>query len=417
MGAESLVIYNGNGSRAGEGNFVKSGLYKIDKDGNVSAVGIFAKEDGSTREERLDVIPEGGVWSIGDNYIFLYWCNLYETGNPYSVGPYKNLMVDKRTGNIYDMTQTEMTNGAEISSNKLVGWGGDPLKVGKIDVYGDKAIFNEINSNGHGFYGAQSNPNGLYPNMNELKSFVKELDNGTILSQAAGELRNWTGAFYDVAILYPNGGYDYLKDMLNREIGIGNKDFSGMILNNGCAALVCDFSQQVSQWYNISIGSKSGDYKIELTDEINDYLNLHDITYYEGEQYVIVSLESSYLIYDKTSKKINKFTPSFTEQMYIDPDCYFKGKIWDLYTGGGASGVKALWIDPSTLKSGSFDLNLDGVDVTKIEPYYSTGKIVIYGISRSDGSSVVATADLETETTEIIFTPREENTITLIPLN
>ena len=78
---------------------------------------------------------------------------------------------------------------------------------------------------------------------------------------------------------------------------------------------------------------------------------------------------------------------------------------------------EAFWFNPETLESGSFSLNLDGIDVTSIEPYYTTGNVVIYGTRRSDSSSVVATVNLATEKTEILFTPPTWATFQLIPLN
>ncbi|MDE6836218.1 MAG: hypothetical protein K2J03_04590 [Muribaculaceae bacterium] len=103
--------------------------------------------------------------------------------------------------------------------------------------------------------------------------------------------------------------------------------------------------------------------------------------------------------------------------MEIYPSAYYKGRVWDISTAEGAQGVKALWINPDTRESGSFDLDLQGVDVDKIEHYYDSGKVVLYGTRRSDAAYVVATLDLETEKTEIEFSLPKQETITLVPLN
>ncbi|MDE6542941.1 MAG: hypothetical protein K2K76_03140 [Muribaculaceae bacterium] len=392
VGAESLIIYSGDGSRADNGKFVEAGLYKVDKDGNVSAVGIFLKKNGSTKEESLSYQPHC-VRNCGETYVLL--AGSFYRGKRWGYGDdpvmSKTMLVNKKTGRIYELAdRAELyVNGAEITPNKVIVWGiGIDDKVGQIVISGDNATYTErgYNDRYRGFYGIFPGDEGI----------VDELPNGTILSQ------NYE--LWDIGFLFPNGGYDYLKDVL----GVEERNLGGLILNNGCAAMVQrDYGMHL-QWYNVNVGNQQGQIEVELVDELPVGGFYKYMGYYETAEHII----AFGYIFDKTTKKLKPLDVSISsDNICLRQDRYFAGRMWNVLDR------EAYWFNPETLESGSFSLNLDGIDVTSIEPYYTAGKVVIYGTRRSDSSSVVATVNLATEKTEILFTPPTWATFQLIPLN
>ncbi len=417
MGAESLVVYDGGGSRGGGYEFEKAGLYKIDKDGNVSAVGIFVKKNGKTKEERLDVHPYY-INEIGDNYIYMFG-GLRTSSEDW--GPSMDMLINKKTGRIFDMTDLFGHNGGaqqnytgkETSANTLLIWknwgsGSDWNRLGRIAFSGDNAVYTALN------WSESVTPYGFFSDNN---GYVSELSNGTILSRGYG----------DVAMLFPNGGYDYLHDIANSKLNINVNDpwtsWTGLALNNGCSIIVKTLHNDGSgsgsyEWYNVTVGTQQGQYEVELTDTYTSeyFSHLDATTYIETSENVIVSncgLSNLMLVYNKSTKKMSSFTPNFPDGtvMNLSPDCYFDGRAWDVRD------KEAYWLNPSTFDSGVVDFNLDGIDVSSVEPSYSAGQVVVYGTRRSDASAVVATVDLATEKVEVLFTPRELTSIRLIPLN
>ncbi|MDE5836724.1 MAG: hypothetical protein K2H50_06930 [Paramuribaculum sp.] len=120
--AVSLGLQTGNNlSRAIEGDYKTAGLYKIDENGNITAVAVYFQTDtlGNKleHEEILRVAPKA-MFNISDNYLLFADCDYYDcdgdlvkdkwgyddANESYMIHqdvPYKNLIVRKSDGKIW----------------------------------------------------------------------------------------------------------------------------------------------------------------------------------------------------------------------------------------------------------------------------------------------------------------------------
>ncbi len=420
VGAKSLVLSPGGQSRADDDDYMfqEAGLYKVDEDGNVSAVCVFMNEEGGTREKEGRIIPEN-VTRLNDRFVLLTHCRIaFDVKYDYYLD--YDIVVDLTTGKIYRFDESYSISGSGIfssmvSDSRFLIWGDRRYEIlGELNINNSNATYRQLtNDEGKGFI----NPDDC--------GYVNQLPNGVILSQAWYDVDYQYGMSDAIGILYPNRGYDYLqdheKDFLPDYIN-HSKRYVSLILKDKAAILYYDYAspERAYSWSFIEFGTTPGDIKVIPTDKLFSdvglkYLFCHG--YYETENNIIISVDPLIMIFNKQSNKLSEFTPSFPEIMNIYPHAYYKGRVWDISTAEGAQGVKALWINPDTRESGSFDLDLQGVDVDKIEHYYDSGKVVLYGTRRSDAAYVVATLDLETEKTEIEFSLPKQETITLVPLN
>lgn len=422
VGAKSLVLSPGGQSRADDGDYMfqEAGLYKVDEDGNVSAVGVFMNEEGGTREKEGRIIPRS-ITKLSDRFVLLVNCKLKFDGDYYYLD-YEDIIVDLTTGKIYGFNDFRSFARSLIFSNMVSDshfliWEKSSKILGELNINNANATYRQLtNDEGKGFI----NPGDC--------GYVNQLPNGVILSQRRWS-SNMTEEYHNMGILYPNRGYDYLQDHEKEFLpdNVNSYSYFSFVLKDKAAILykdhVNDYDKGYPKFYSwsfIEFGTTPGNINVIPTDELfrdfNDFY-LHCYGYYETENNIIISVDSLILIFNKQSNKLSEFTPSFPEIMNIYPYAYYKGRVWDISTTEGAQGVKVLWINPDTRESGSFDLDLQGVDVDKIEHYYDSGKVVLYGTRRSDAAYVVATLDLETEKTEIEFSLPKQETITLVPLN
>ena len=381
VGAEALVILGGENSRADNDGFVKEGLYKMDKDFNLSAVGFFFKKDGSNKEEELVFTP---FWikNVSDDYVIItgHFCT-QSGGNLF----YKNMLANKKTGKIFELPYIYKADVIQTSANKLLIWGDGDGLVSRVTISGDKAEYEQLNESHHGFEGG----------------YVKEISNGTILSQ--GEEST------NVALLFPNGGYDYLSDIIKDSFSYG------MILNNSCAALSVS---DVTRWYNVNVGDKFGETEVKLVDEFGKTSNMSKMGYFETANNIVAF---GYVL-NKVSNKLDilDIPEDIVTHIRLSNNNYFAGRMWNVNVdefNWNRDDMSVVWFNPETLESGKVNVNLEGIDVESMEEYYTQGKIIIYGTRRYDSSSVVATINLATEQTEILFTPPSRVKIQLIPLN
>ena len=431
VGAQSLILSHGAQTRADDDEyyaFQEAGLYKVDEDGNVSAVGIFMSEEGSTREKEGRIIPRY-LTKLNDRFILLTSCEIKFDDETYERSLDYDIIVDLTTGKIYKFDEfRDAYYSRQVSDSRFLIWGKYNKKIlGELNMDGNATYRQLTNDEGKGF---------INPNYYNVGGYVSLLANGVILSQSYSEGIDFAAVSKEMGILYPNKGYDYLQDH-EKEFMADNVDdrshyWHSFVLKDKAAIVDCYYENGESScprtivWSFIEFGNTPNDIKVIPTDKLilehEAYLSSCQ-GYYETDNNIIIVFDGydarykKILIFNKQTNRLSEFTPSFSENMSIYPYAYYKGRVWDIFTDEGAQGVKVLWINPDTRESGSFDLDLLGVDVDKIERYYDLGKVILYGTRRSDGAYVVATLDLETEKTKIEFSLPKQETVTLIPLN
>ncbi|MDE6072274.1 MAG: hypothetical protein K2G53_06950, partial [Muribaculaceae bacterium] len=121
-GAKSIGFKSKDGTRAIDGEYVSAGMYKVDENGNISAVAVYFTTDtlGNRleHEEKLRIVPSH-LENLTENYFMVTDCSYYDSDNDLVQDkveydevtyesiwikqdvPYKNLLVRKSDGKIW----------------------------------------------------------------------------------------------------------------------------------------------------------------------------------------------------------------------------------------------------------------------------------------------------------------------------
>lgn len=451
--ATALMVYNGTEGRSIEGEFNRRGLYQMDAEGNISLVAIYCVTDTAGNvteyEHTISVVP-GQIKAAGKNFVALYWCEYYdEDGDPVDSTQYRNLLIDKASEKIYSMDEL-LEQGIDVyaakfldeTSGSMLVYSEGNFTVGRLSVKDGKVTYKQLNANDKGFF-----PFGVY-----------ESPSGVIFSQSE--------YFYDnnIALLFPNGGYDYLADyklpVLPRPLtGLeGNLAYpigypeDVVNWNQKCLARVGDEvvalrlyelfaipnEGEVHQFEyanisNFRIGNAPGDVRVSEGQNLNYVTHTGNMGYTHsiegfcavGDNVVFEIRDTNlpdfgaFLIYNAKSRELSALDPSFSTKkaMGLISGASFGGKVWAVRSAEGARGTEVLWIDPENRTSGSIDLQLDGIDVTSVDTDYQTGRFVINGVRRSDSYNCVTTFDLTTLKTETLLSTPSRLELDLILLN
>lgn len=429
MGAKSLIVSNG-GTRADDlGKFQEMGLYKVDAAGNISAVGVFmtTDENGEKLENQVEMkfIPESIQFSSESFIVF--------GGGSFVAGKLSDTDVDGN-GRLDDYS-TRVWEDHVIFVNRNTG------KIYRTDI-----------ENWEGYYTkwVQTDSNTLYKvyQMANGYSLTKFSFNGNKLtSTLIGENAvsdNFlcltsnnvyvSGDVYQAGLVWPNGGYDYINaESLGFDpiiVPMENKSSIGTFKIEDLGQYSPDeigwiFIRGIS-YYDINIGSVPGDVKLDFKAETKLYLAIDEAnslgrygmsTYGTNDKALFWS-GIGLLVYDRISNEIYLRHTEFDDKNFVfGLDHQFDGRQWTVVSTGSAKKYVALWINPSTLESGSFDIDLAGIDVSEVQESYTAGQIVFKGTRRADSASVIATLNLATQKTDILFSSFNQISIDYYPLN
>lgn len=429
--ASALLLYTPvlEESRAIDGVFDRAGLYRMDPDGKVSMVAIYCStdEDGNTIEHNHKLTLRAGMMETCSDYIILSNCEYCdEDGDIQDVGA-SHILINKLTGDIYDLSDVISTGALNITNpgfhqaadGSLLMFGmDDRCNVGRITISGRKAVFKQLN-NGIGFIGSK------------VKGAIHDTPSGLIVSAADAGLTD------EMAVLFPNGGYDYLSGHTVPQLSDITTTYDVMgpdanalptsyiWLNDSPVA----FKEQAYGSKNnanefflecfiaimkINTGSQPGQVSFTEGNKI------HLVTDYE-KQYnrqaacaigdnLLVELKRgntpTYLVYNSTADKwVNMGSPIefVSPNAYLNPSAIFNNRVWITDIPNGARAGKVWWIDPVRQQTGSLDVDLAGVDVQDIEEDYEAGRLIIRGVRRSDSYNCILSFDLATGKSELLF--------------
>ena len=196
-GAVSVGLKNGD-SRAINGEYLSSGMYKIDADGNITAVAVYFSTDtlGNRleHEEKLRIVPKN-LFNISDNYLMVTDCSYYDSdGDKVSDKweynedtdegkwirqdvPYKHLLVRKSDGKIWcvdNISETILSGSSKLAGEFVESNSGDLYFIKKaafkFNFTNDSASFEQITTGDGVFY----SPDGIIVTDNGI---VGEFDN------------------------------------------------------------------------------------------------------------------------------------------------------------------------------------------------------------------------------------------------
>lgn len=160
--AASLGLRSISQSRSIDGEYLRPGLYKIDDDGNISAVVVYFTTDtlGNRleHEESLQILPEH-VHNITENFIIVTDCKYFDCDGDVVSGhqyvPYENLLVRKSDGKIWCIDNAIKYISFERDNKFKQNSKGDLFYTNYTHVFkfilnGDSASFAQLTKNSLG---------------------------------------------------------------------------------------------------------------------------------------------------------------------------------------------------------------------------------------------------------------------------
>lgn len=397
-----------------------TGLYKVDANGNVTAVETIVRYDegdnATTETTNVRVVPSEIV-NVDENFMILLNCSYVDDkGTGYPNDNYQ-LLVRKSDGLIYSL------NDIYVSSdlNFLPG-GNDKFYYSNFANESENTAIIKVSiTNGKGVAEVLTTEGMPVPS-----GKLFEMDGGKIASTNQYIYNSFFDASFAhrATVVYPNGGYDVF--------GNSTYGFSLAVLNNSILEVSRNSTSDSEnnavngcRW--IHLGNRYGESNIEQLEPIS-WEASEIVTSFETEDKIILKSRvpwgtnlgnSRFTVLDKTTKKFNYTDISFSgkDNLELWKENLDGDRFYGLIRNANDQIVKACWLNPNTLEYGEIDLNLSGIDITTIIPDYKHGKVQLIGTRRSDGYKVAASADLRKGTTETLFSVPNREIITLIQLN
>ncbi len=462
-GAKALAIIDESDTRSSD---EKTGLFKIDENGNITAVyvEVVELEDGTQQNvARNYTLHPGKLCTIGDRYIFMSQCLLRDAkGNIHDVArDYEgdsapvsyfdgfSILVNKNTGKIYYVPTTIsqcFPNGNGSEKDIVVAPDGTfYMHVGsgvvKVVVDGDNATlstFGPQNGDVSSFCGG-----GYIP-----------LSNGAVIA-----IHSDTGgtnvANQIISILYQNGGFetfDGSNDEWHRGFGDIKDEYTCCYDNGKIFAIHRPADNFKSHWdykedgyayekrydtedvelslVEINIGSSYNNVRIGqpfFTLKGKNYIwddytrpEASDWTEYArqmgGEQSLYILgdyfMIGNVLAINRNTYQYRDLVKEGISEHVIRPDAnnVYKGKAWTVYLNA------AMWFNPADMTYGQVTWNVpEHVDQSEYD--IPNGKLIIVWLNPADGSKHMRTIDIETGAYTDTDVQTTQKVFQLIPLN
>ena len=480
-GAVSLGLKSESGqTRAIEGEYLSAGLYKIDAEGNISAVVVYFTTDTAgnrlEHEEMLRVVPSQ-LYNLTDNYLLVSNCEYYDSDgefvsdkwiNDYSElirqeVPYKNLLVRKTDGKI---------------------WCIDNIKETLLDYYGKlKGAFYErldgvvFFCNGYVF---KFNLKSEIPSFEQITASIKLSPSSFAVSDNDVP---WSFSSKNLTIAWPHAGYtefnrssleklvcNYFNDFPIKDIVLAHytgltlesKSFNYEFCKNGNKLGVLVLPRGILTAVNNSGHKENIPFKsfsdIELGYIKEEVLRKWDMAFYfdihigDNEESISLSepaklrnvpllnttnsndfevnisstlLSNNYLLAIDVNNKIIELDFSTREWKYIKQLTFsvdlstsdlLGGKIWTIIDTQDNFG--AYWFDPVSFEDGFVKFNVQLPSYVSFQRYSSSKEMLIYsGMNPSTGNTEQYVIDIQTGETITSVTEQTFMFEELISLN
>ena len=426
---DALTILGDVSSRATDGDFSKAGMFKIDNNGNITAVGIFVNEDGKESLSDLKVNP-AIMYNLTENYMYFEGCSYYDAdGDPVNAtDEYRSLIVRRSDGLIFSahgicymgnvMGNPQLSYFEEDGQQRLIGAmlgarGNWEITIGRVTLSAGLGTWEQLTTDGWPLSGRE------YPHLFQMH-------NGVIATSCQFPSTDdiWSGSAVgqfnggtEAGIIYPNGGYDIF--------GSPNGGISYATLENG----LLEMNKESREVNYITIGSSFGQSNSQKVGnlQIDDNILAYSISsWYETADKVLLKFRSlfndessTYQVYDKQSKSFSLLTPGFGggDNIELWKKNLCNGRFYCLIRENGKV-TKVGWIDPSTLTAGATPIHIaNEIDITTFVTDYPNGTALLTGTRRSDGWKVAVSLDLKSGQYSTLFSDPNRPIITLLPLN
>lgn len=433
-------------------------LFKMDADGNMSAVVLTCteEEDGTVKRQRTDirVIPSD-IIPLTEAYTYLHDCDFVdEEGQPFPMYMYAsyesegwsrfNLLVRNADGRIFYIPSAahryfdNLPSYQENSMSQLDGAGN--LYLYCWDNSGSKMIAVTTQENGEVVV-RQLNPDTLMLHNQSGEFFV--LNNGTVVMLSG----------YDESehlVLYPDGGFEFLSMDSDAEdpeavathsrlVKLGDELYSFVVSRRYEEGKPFDYRVFLQ---SLRVGATYGDW--EYLEDVNTLLE-------SGTDYSTDPADPAYLPWAARlswwwNAALTEFLPLFeTSQWYLfnygfaidkqleqlriwsdeergrmilpRSDNTYAGRAWSTFDV--ENGIR--WFDVETFESG--EVRFDNPDAgapaiwNEWRENIPGGEIVRTGIRQTDGKPVICTIRIDTGRVTVSVLEDDRPVVALVPLN
>lgn len=428
-GAQYLSL-TGNATRnTRTGSDSEVGLFKIDKEGNMTTVVLSCteEEDGTVVRTRQDIrVVPSIIYPLGGAFTLMHDCSFIdEKGMPIYMKQYYepqafyfNILVRNSDGAIYYIP--------EVVSKEYVEYNENNLKQAVLDNKGNLYLLsNTYNLGMLTLQDGQLVMKQINPNNLGVSGEIIPLDNGTVLTTS-----------YDrtCTCLYPNGGFEIITpdtDHYGMLISLTKlpSGIKAVTLNERLTGHVREFTVSLHDFHiGTTAGSTSISAPLTSIESGTDYsINLGDPNYVDWVSKIsanhdwitgVYETSNSYiigqcLIADKQTMNMRDFEWNESNRViFPTSENTYKGLAWNVGSWG------AEWYDIETLRYGSVSFNLpNDYQETSTESNIPSGSLIVKGVRYSDGKQVTYIVDIETGHFVCTETDAKRPITTLIPLN
>lgn len=432
-GAVSLGIGK-NGSRAIDGEILSAGLYKIDQDGNIAAVGVYFTTDSLgnrlEHEEVLRVAPTR-LYKLCDNFMLASECVYYDVEGDVVADKWET--IDEERGEYRLIPQAVPYSNLliRISDGKI--WCVDNVssimfrrEAGTLTL---KSSYYTLDSKGNLYFavGGEDSRTHCYKfDLSDNQPSLQQIDKGQGLSGLANKY--FKVLEHDVIysndgsrtyFLWPNGGFqeiEYSRDVFYEEYR--NSTYGGWyqkLLYNAehgpvliTSAAVYEYHYLHKQWddaarfYRYNIGAEPG--SVTLTEPIvllknNEKYQFFPESVFETDDCFLISgtVDNTFYItrLDKTSDEWEWIKQ--TDQLFTFGDSnIYQRKAWLIKSNDE---LGAQWFDLETYEFGFVKFNIllpDYIHPRGYDNDIDKGYITYSGINPSDGNKTIVKVDITT---------------------
>ncbi|MDE5822116.1 MAG: hypothetical protein K2H63_06510 [Paramuribaculum sp.] len=443
VGAKAVGFIDADNNSRGEA--ISSGLYKIDANGNITAVAVYFTEDesGNQSKHESEVKMGGGsMKDVGNDFIYFTGCWFVDKKGEHIYGLPNKILVRKSDGKMWNLDYKAC--GLDMPSigsqwderdywkffqsyDGTLYYASRELDIYKFDLKTEPATIQQVTAN-----------------ITLTKPYA--VDSKGVICAPVNSWHSW----HLSTIAWPNSGFQELESVSTARTDYSDQ-VEGLVIEpyEDNYSVVCfrgQFYQLGGYGYgyrNISeypfvdlatcnkilIGDTPGSASVDVSETISLKNNILAKGFYNFGRYTSFMVTSDYILLftavgdkeywistlnpeKKEWKWITK-TPGFINFNY---SIYYNNRYWSITEQDGA--WSAFWFHPDSLESGLVKFNVTLPDYINSSKYEVVdGKVIFSGINPADSHLVKVVVDLMTgnaitndEAPEMLFS-------TLISLN
>ena len=438
VGAKAVGFIDADNNSRGEA--ISSGLYKIDANGNITAVAVYFTEDESGNQSKHESeikLKSADMQDVGNDFIYFDECLFVDKKGEYISGLPHRILVRKSDGKMWNFDHT----AHDLNSlNGFADWqifqsydgtlycASRKLDIYKFDLKTEPATIQQVTAN------IELDP----PYAVDSKGVI------------CAPVNNFNYSWRPRTIAWPNSGFQELKSVSTARTDYGDQ-VEGLAIepDDDYYSVVCfrgqfyqlgayDYNSNISEYpfvdlatcNKILIGDTPGSASVDLSETINLKNDILAKMGFDGVYYPSIMVTPNYILLssevDNNGKYwISALNPEKKEWKWItetpdlikfDKSIYYNNRYWSITEQDGA--LSAFWFHPGSFESGFVKFNVTLPDYMYSWKYEAVdGKVIFSGVNPADSHLVKVAVDLMTgdaitndEAPEMLFS-------TLISLN